>query len=356
MSMKQSISVECDANSNHENALMPQVRLGQLFRAVEGASSILILPHNDPDPDAIASAIALRHLLLEALKVESIIAYRGIVGRAENRALLRYLGQPLRPLTSSDLVGKLPIALVDTQPGAGNNALPVGSKAAIVIDHHTWREPMAQATYVDVRPKAGATSTILTEYFQAAGLEPEPALATALFYGIKTDTRGLSRGAGAADTAAYLYLQPLVDAQALAQIEYAQVPASYFQSFASTLQAARVYDGVVVAYVGKMAYPDLTAEMARLLLRLEESQWVVCMGVHQEALILSVRTQSPTGGAEDVVQAIVGDEGSAGGHGPMAGGQIPLKGRDPEQVVRLLRERVLRALQIAPEVRGERLI
>jgi nanoRNase/pAp phosphatase (c-di-AMP/oligoRNAs hydrolase) len=333
-----------------------QKHLDLLFEALGDADAILILPHNDPDPDAIASAVALRHLLMQALNVESTIVYQGIVGRAENRALVRYLGRPLRPLTDVDLAGEAPIALVDTQPGAGNNALPAGSEVTIVIDHHTWREPAARAEYVDVRPEAGATSTILTEYLQEAGLEPEPPLATALFYGIKADTRGLSRGAGPADTAAYLYLQPLVDTQALAQIEHAQVPASYFKSFGATLQAARVYAGVVVAYVGPMAYPDLTAEMARLLLRLEKSRWVICMGVHQKVMILSVRTQSPTGGAEELVQAIVGDEGTAGGHGPMAGGQVPLKGRDPEQVVHLLRQRVLRALQVPPEVRGERLI
>jgi hypothetical protein len=155
---------------------------------------------------------------------------------------------------------------------------------------------------------------------------------------------------------AYLYLQPLVDAQALSEIEYAQVPASYFKSFDAALQAARIYEDVVVAYVGPMAYPDLTAEMARLLLRLEKSQWIVCIGVHLEILILSVRTQSPTGRADELVQAIVGDEGSAGGHGPMAGGQIPLKGRDPEQLVHLLQERVLRVLQVPPEAKGKRLI
>jgi nanoRNase/pAp phosphatase (c-di-AMP/oligoRNAs hydrolase) len=334
----------------------PQNRLDLLFEAVGDADAILILPHNDPDPDAIAGAVALRHLLMEAQNVESTIAYQGIVGRAENRELLRYLGQPLRPLTDADLAGEAPIALVDTQPGAGNNALPTGSEVTIVIDHHTRRELAATAAYVDIRPEAGATSIILTEYLQEAGLEPEPPLATALFYGIKSDTRGLSCGAGPADMAAYLYLQPRVDTRALAEIEYAQVPASYFKSFDATLRAARVFDGVVVAYVGLMAYPDLAAEMARLLLRLEKSRRVVCMGVHRDVLILSVRTQSPTDGAEELVQAIVGDEGTAGGHGLMAGGQVPLKGRDPEQVVHLLRQRVLRVLQVPPEVRGERLI
>jgi len=335
---------------------MSENRLHLLFAAVGDADAILILPHNDPDPDAIASAVALRHLLVEALNVESTIAYQGIIGRAENRVLVRYLSQPLRPLTDADLAGEVPIALVDTQPGAGNNALPAGSEVSIVIDHHTWREPTAAAAYVDVRPEFGATSTILTEYIQAAGIEPEPPLATVLFYGIKTDTRGLSRGAGPADAAAYFYLQPRVECQALAEIEYAQVPASYFKSFSATLQEARVYNGVVVAYVGLMAYPDLTAEMACLLLRLEKSRWIVCMGVYREVLILSVRTQSPTGGAEELVQAIVGDEGTAGGHGAMAGGQIPLKGRDPQQVVHQLRQRVLRVLQVPPGVTGDQLV
>jgi nanoRNase/pAp phosphatase (c-di-AMP/oligoRNAs hydrolase) len=333
-----------------------QNRLQRLFTAVGDAGEILILPHNDPDPDAIASALALRHLLQVAHNVSSTIIYKGIIGRAENRALVRYLGQPLRPLTEADLAGRAPIALVDTQPGAGNNVLPAGHKAAIVIDHHTWRNLTATAAYVDVRPGGGATSTILTEYLRVAGLEPEPSLATALFYGIKTDTHGLSRGAGPPDAAAYFYLQPRIDVQALAEIEYAQVPASYFRSFNAALRAARIYDGVVVAYVGLMVYPDLTAEMARLLLRLEKSQWIVCMGVHQEVMILSVRTQSPTGDAEELVQAIVGQEGTAGGHGPSAGGQFPLKGRDPEGVAHLLRQRVLRLLQVPPEMKGQPLI
>jgi nanoRNase/pAp phosphatase (c-di-AMP/oligoRNAs hydrolase) len=227
MSWEESKLVERDADSSHQNALVAGERIRRLLRVVKGSSRVLILPHNDPDPDAIASAIALRYLLFDALSLECTIAYRGVIGRAENRALLRYLGRPLRYLASGDLAGKAAIALVDTQPGAGNNALPANSKVAIVIDHHSWREPTAVSAYADVRPETGATSTMLVEYLRAAGLEPAPPLATALFYGIKTDTRGLSRGAGPADTAAYLYLQPLVDAQALAHIEYAQVPACF---------------------------------------------------------------------------------------------------------------------------------
>ena len=69
-----------------------------------------------------------------------------------------------------------------------------------------------------------------------------------------------------------------------------------------------------------LSYPDLAAEMADVLLRLEKAQWVICMGVYQGALILSVRARSQEHTAEKLVQAIVAGEGSVGGHGTIAGG------------------------------------
>jgi nanoRNase/pAp phosphatase (c-di-AMP/oligoRNAs hydrolase) len=330
--------------------------LERLFGAIGGTASVLILPHNSPDPDAIASAVALRHLLAERLGVESEIAYTGIIGRAENRALVHSLGRPLRPLTDSDLSRPVPIALVDTQPGTGNIALPPQSSLAIVIDHHIWREETATASFADVRPELGATSTILAEYLTVTGVEPPAALATALFYGIKTNTMALGRDASPADATAYFHLQSQVDVQALVRIEQAQVPADYFRSFDTTLRAARIYNGVVIAYLGLLDYPDLTAEMADHLLRLERAQWVICIGLYEDGLILSVRTRSRRGAAEKLVLAIVGEDGTAGGHGTMAGAQVPLGGKDPEQTVHQLSQRGLHYLGVSSDMAGKPLI
>jgi nanoRNase/pAp phosphatase (c-di-AMP/oligoRNAs hydrolase) len=335
---------------------MTQENLNLLDQAIGDSDRVLILPHNDPDPDAIASAVALRHLLAQRLAVEVNIAYKGIIGRAENKALVRYLGYPLRRLTGSDLRQPLPIALVDTQPGAGNNALPSKSTATIVIDHHPWLEVTAAARFVDVRSNVGATSTILTEYLRASGIEPAPPLATALFYGIKTDTMGLGRGASPTDTDAYFYLQPRIDVDALVEIERAQVPAEYFKSLSASVQAAQVHDGVVISYVGPISYPDLAAEMADILLRLEGTRWVICMGVYQDNLILAVRTRSRRGGAGQLVRAIVGDRGTAGGHGAMAGGQVPMQGEDPEQVARQLGRDALQFLKVPAQTAGKPII
>lgn len=330
----------------------PTLPLNQLLDLVAGAKSVLILPHNDPDPDAIASAVALRHLLVQRLRVDVQVAYQGFIGRAENKAMVRYLGRPLKQLTDADLRRASHLALVDTQPGAGNNPLPVDRIPVIIVDHHAWRAESALAPFHDVRPGQGATSTIVTEYLRAASVQPTATLATALFYGIKTDTMGLGRGAGPADVAAYYYLQPLVDIEGLAEIERAQVPASYFKSFVTAIQAARVYNQVALSYVGDMSYPDQAAEIADILSRLEGVQWVLCMGVYNDSLILAVRSRSRRTGAGQLVRAVVGELGLAGGHGTMAGGQVPLQGADPELLAERLGKNMLTYLKVPSTTPG----
>jgi nanoRNase/pAp phosphatase (c-di-AMP/oligoRNAs hydrolase) len=313
--------------------MMTAELLDKLQNTLDGYSSVLIIPHNDPDPDAIASAVGFRYLLVEKFAIDARIAYHGMIGRAENKALVSYLKHPMRKLTSGELHQDIPIALIDTQPGAGNNPLPGNITPSIVIDHHAWREESAAASFVDVRMEAGASSTIICEYLRIAELEPPPMLATALFYGIKTDTMSLGRNANPKDVSAYFYLQPIIDVDGLVAIERAQVPRSYFKSVAQALRAAYVYDDdLVIAELGFMKYPDLGAEIADLLLRLQGVKWVICMGEYNRELILSVRSRSQRFGAGKLAQTIVGSIGTAGGHGTMAGGHIPLLNLDPDQI------------------------
>jgi nanoRNase/pAp phosphatase (c-di-AMP/oligoRNAs hydrolase) len=324
-------------------------RLHELLEATSRAERVLILTHNDPDPDAIASAVALRHLLLYQQSTQVKIAYRGIIGRAENRALVRYLSNPLQQYTRADLTPPVVIALVDTQPGAGNTPLRQAVDVSVIIDHHPLRPESSAATFTEVRPDVGATSTILTEYLQAAGIDLPTTIATALFYGIKSDTMGLGRSNSRVDAEAYAYLVPRIDSQALFEIERAQVPADYFKSLADTLQATRVYRDVLVAYIGWMKYPDLAAEIADWLLRLKGIQWVVCLGAHREHLNIAIRSRHRSGGAGRLAQSIISNFGTAGGHGSMAGGQIRLDGRDPAILAHQLSQAVLAYFNISPE-------
>ncbi|MEW5958171.1 MAG: DHH family phosphoesterase [Chloroflexota bacterium] len=337
---------------------MSKEQLELLLDAAGRANSALILPHNDPDPDAIASAIALQYLLEQTAGLKSQLAYQGIIGRAENRALVRYLDHPLRHLTAEDLVPKTLLALVDTQPGAGNNPWTPDMRVALVLDHHPWRRASRSSAvgFSDIRPDVGATATILLEYLQVAGLDLPSTLATALFYGIKADTRGLSRNISSADADAYFFLQPRIDVEALAEIERAQVPAAYFKSFATTLETTRVFNGLAISYVGVMQYPDLAAEIADLLLRLEQIDWVVCLGVYQDSLLVAVRTPHQWRDAGALAQAMVKQEGAAGGHTMMAGGQLPLKGRDPDELAAVLSQRAKQFLGLDLGLAGRTLI
>jgi nanoRNase/pAp phosphatase (c-di-AMP/oligoRNAs hydrolase) len=329
---------------------MEDVRVGRLLEVAGRARDVIILPHNDPDPDALSAAVALKYLLEQRLGARVTIAYHGIIGRAENRALVRYLGEPLHHITdAAELESAALVALIDTQPGAGNNPLPPRTLPDIVIDHHPWREETAGVPFADVRSTVGATATILVEYLNTADVALTSGLATALFYGIKTDTFSLGRSASPEDVAAYFKLQPLLDAEALFRVEYARVPADYFGQLHAALEAVHIYDGVIVAYMGQLAYPDLAAEIADILLRMDEADWVVCLGQHGETLIMSVRCWNRAANAGHMVQAVVGTQGIAGGHGPMAAGHIPLGDRTAAALAEELIQRSLRYLNVPPE-------
>jgi nanoRNase/pAp phosphatase (c-di-AMP/oligoRNAs hydrolase) len=304
-----------------------------IYKALEGYKQLLIIPHNDPDPDAIATAIGLRNLVTEKLGNTAQIGYRGNIGRSKNKALVRYLDHPLHKLDQQEMRQNIPIALVDTQPGAGNNPLPENIPATIVIDHHEWREISSKARFFDIRPEIGASATILTEYLQMAELDFSPELATALFYGIKTDTMGLGRGASSADAAAYFFLQPKVDVETLVQIERAQVPITYFMSLDTAIHAARLYDNdLVISNVRILKCLDLCAEIADILLRLQGVKWFICVRVYKDDLILSLRSRSRKIGAGNLAKQVIGNQGVAGGHGTIAGGQIRINNQNPYQL------------------------
>lgn len=332
-----------------------ETRLNNLLSALAGANKVLILTHNNPDPDAIASAVAMRYLLQQKAGIEATIGYRGIIGRAENRALVRYLEFPLQRVNLADIDKAEALIVVDTQPGTGNNPLSLDRKVTAVLDHHPKLEEPANADFVDIRPEIGAASTMLTQYLQAAELAADKALATALFYGISTDTMSLQRGTTDDDQKAFCALLSKVDFEAISRIETAALPQDYFSQLHQALRSARIYDSAIIASIGEMRYPDITADMADLLLRYRECRWAICLGVYKDTVYFSIRTQNKRG-AGQLARKVVGSEGAAGGHGSMAGGQIPLDGRKPRSVINRLRKQFQLEFSNSAQKSGEKLV
>ncbi len=318
----------------------------ELLRRTSGTGPVLILTHDYPDPDALASGMALSALISKAWDIPSKLVYSGVVARAENRAMLHLLTPSWEFREQvQDFDAYSAIALVDTQPGAGNNSYPTERNANIVIDHHNpIRDHSLLVPYTDIRPDVGATSTLLFQYFQAADITPDQNLATAMFYGLHTDTQGLARGASTADEIVYFDLLGLLDRKKLVQVEQAGLSRLYFQAFCGGLQAARVYGKVIISDLGSMHRPDLSGEMADVLIRLDSARAALCYGTHSHVLYLSLRTKSLDKDAGTIAQALVAGFGKAGGHGSMAGGQVPLADQDLHSLIKTVDERMLMIL------------
>src|SRR5688572_6312175 len=175
-------------------------KLAQLRELASGKKTLLAQTHDYPDPDTIASALALTWLLQELEGVEPEIGYGGIIGRAENKAMIKVLGIKMRRTTPADFDKYDLVALLDTQPEVGNHSVPPSRPPDIVFDHHFRRELEGpEPAYFDVGGTYGATSTKVLELVLASGLTPPTRIATALFYGVKSDTRNLARQASSAD-------------------------------------------------------------------------------------------------------------------------------------------------------------
>ncbi len=322
--------------------------LAGLLQALEGPAPLVILPHDNPDPDALASAAALKFLVQELIGKEAVIAQGGIVGRAENRAMLTYLNIELEPVGDLSFADAQ-VALVDTQPGRTNNSLPVGMIPTVVIDHHPAYDRYGGVPFLDLREEYGATSTILTEYVQESHLEIESKIATALFYGIMAETQDLGRESTPADIAAAQFLYPYANKRRLGKIENARVPREYFAAFHDAIEHAEIYDTVVVSVLPEVQYPDMVAEVADFLLRLDEVEWACAIGRYKDFLHVSLRTTDREVNAGDVLQQVLGSHW-AGGHDMIAGGRTRIVGTGPEAVTRAandVRARLLATLAVA---------
>ena len=300
-------------------------RLGKLKQLLQNKKNLLIAMQDNPDPDSIASAVALRQLTHILGKVSCSIAHGGTLGRAENRALVRYLNLNLRDITQIQWPDFDLIGLVDTQPDTGNNSLPGDVTPQIVIDHHPYRQSTRRAEIVDVRRGYGATATILFEYLQEAKIVPEIHLATAIIYAIRSDTQDLGMEASHADIQAIQTLHPLADLRMLSEIQRGRVQRDYFPILARALQSACVYGTCIISSLGDIEIPDMVGEVADLLLRDDRALWTLCYGFCKGKMLLSIRTSQMEEQAGRVMQCLVARRGTGGGHASLAGGQIPLR-------------------------------
>jgi nanoRNase/pAp phosphatase (c-di-AMP/oligoRNAs hydrolase) len=312
-----------------------------------GGGPLLVLTHRSPDPDAMG-ALAGVGALLEAFDLPHEIATVGRIFRAENQAMVHELDLRFADYDRIDPTRFGGALLVDSQPGFSHTRIPEGVPVLAVLDHHE-PPPLELRTPVphyDLRIGVGATSAIVWEYLRDAGVALDARTATALCCGVRFDTADLSVQATPLDQEAFYATFQSCDRVKLAHINRPSLPPSYYRELHRSLSRARRYGPLVFGLLGRVKNPESVAEMADFFLRLEGCRWTLVGGAYDSTYHLSLRTDVGYGEAYPLLQQILDGEGSFGGRGTVAGGQVQLESADDPAIKRLERRLRGRALKL----------
>ena len=299
---------------------LTRARVQQYQRYFADADRVLILIHNEPDPDALAAGLALRNVLRRTRTTAIIGALKGIT-RPENLRMADLLDIQVETLTPDEFSGFDRIATVDVQPHYFGGLLP---RVDLVVDHHP-EQPGYTAVFKDIRSDYGSTCTILTEHLRAVDVNISERTATAMLYAIKSDTLFFARQTNRLDLDAFSFLYPLADPALIRKMEGAEITLERLEHVTRALATSRLRNQVLSAFLGETSREDFIPYTADFLLQVENVKWTIVSGIVGGQLILSVRNLGYSRNAGEFVKANFADIGSAGGHRAMAKAVMPVE-------------------------------
>jgi nanoRNase/pAp phosphatase (c-di-AMP/oligoRNAs hydrolase) len=297
---------------------LTRARVQQYQRYFADADRVLILLHNEPDPDALAAGLALRNVLRRTRTTAIIAALQGVT-RPENIRMADLLDIQVETIKPEELAGFDRIATVDVQPHYFHGLLP---RVDLVVDHHP-EQPGYTAVFKDIRSDYGSTCTILTEHLRAVDVNISERTATAMLYAIKSDTLFFARQTNRVDLEAFSFLYPLADAALIRKMEGAEITLERLEHVTRALATSRLRNRVFSAFLGETSREDFIPYTADFLLQVEDVKWTMVSGIVNGQFVLSVRNLGYTRNAGEFVKANFGDIGSAGGHRAMAKAVVP---------------------------------
>jgi nanoRNase/pAp phosphatase (c-di-AMP/oligoRNAs hydrolase) len=306
--------------TNELGRSLTRARVQQYQRYFADADRVLILLHNEPDPDALAAGLALRNVLRRTRMTAVIGALQGIT-RPENLRMADLLDIRLETITAAEFAGFDRIATVDVQPHYFGGLLP---RVDLVVDHHP-EQPGYTAVFKDIRADYGSTCTILTEHLRAVDVSISERTATAMLYAIKSDTLFFARQTNRVDLEAFTFLYPLADPALIRKMEGAEITLERLEHVTRALGTSQLRNQVFSAFVGETTREDFIPYTADFLLQVEDVKWTIVSGIVGGQLIVSVRNLGYSRNAGEFVKANFGDIGSAGGHRAMAKAVVPIE-------------------------------
>jgi nanoRNase/pAp phosphatase (c-di-AMP/oligoRNAs hydrolase) len=298
---------------------LTRARVQQYQRYFEDANRVLIMLHNEPDPDALAAGLALRNVLRRT-RTTAIIGTQQGVTRPENLRMADLLDIQVETIRPAEFKEFDRIATVDVQPHYFGGLLP---RVDLVVDHHPEQGGYA-AVFKDIRSDYGSTCTILTEHLRAVDVNISERTATAMLYAIKSDTLFFARQTNRVDLEAFTFLYPLADPALIRKMEGADITLERLQYVTRAIGTSQLRNQVFSAFLGETAREDFIPYTADFLLQVEDVKWTIVSGIVAGQLIVSVRNLGYSRNAGEFVKASFGDIGNAGGHRSMAKAVMPL--------------------------------
>ncbi|MFB6282416.1 MAG: bifunctional oligoribonuclease/PAP phosphatase NrnA [Halobacteria archaeon] len=301
----------------------PHPPLDRLEELLSKGGDLAVVCHDNPDPDCIASALALK-AIAESFGVEEVsILYSGEVSHQQNRAFVNLMDVDMRTYDDIDLNTFDLVAFVDHSIKGANNEVGEDVDIDFVIDHHQ-SENGIDAEYVDVREEYGATTTMLVQYMTALGVVPDEELATGLLFAIRRETLDFIRGLTEHEFDAAKYLFELADIDLLNEMIKPAFTPQTLDTIGEAILNRDVRASALVSGVGRTSERDALPQAADYLMNLEGIATVLVFGIVNEEIQISARSNDSRINLDSVVRDAFGDVGSAGGHRDMAGAQISL--------------------------------
>ena len=283
-------------------------------------SEITIQCHDNPDPDAIASAFGLyRYYQQRNKKVRIIYSGRFKIRKSNLMLMIKELDIPVSYLdaASGNISGLL--LTVDCQYGQGNVTSPAADDVA-VIDHHNGT---AQTDLCEIRPELGSCATLVWKMLTDEGFDvmADRSLCTALYYGLMTDTGNFSELSHPLDR----------DMRDILIVNETQI--RMFTNSNISLEEMRITGEALAGYESISTYscgilkadecdPNILGIISDMALQVAEFNVVIAYGHVSGGYKLSVRSCTREVLADEFVRFLTDRVGSGGGHDYKAGGFI----------------------------------
>ena len=296
--------------------------MGFLLSDLLEYDNIVIQCHDNPDADALASGYALHTYLNDKGKrARFVYSGRFEVKKSNLRLMTSTLKIPVEYLSEADIAAMEEpdiLVTVDCQYGESNVTKLPANKVA-VIDHHQVAGELPEMS--DVRSGYGSCSTVMWKLLEKEGfsINKDELLATALYYGLLTDTNDFTEIYHPAD-------RDLRDSahfrnSLITQYRNSNLSMEELLIAGEALKHTSSYDKYHYAIVeAKPCDPNILGIISDMVLEVDSINTVLVYSLLDFGVKMSVRSCITEVQASELAAYIAEGLGGGGGHLVKAGG------------------------------------